>query len=417
MNFTLSKDQEEALSKINKWLETDKRFFILQGFAGTGKSFLMDLIAKRDIPNMFFTATTNKACKVLEGHINLPVKTIYSLLGLKMVEKEDKLVLSFPNPNKKPHFPKGSIIVIDEASMVGLELLKLIYKLPDVRVIFVGDPAQLPPVGEPMSGAWKMTDDSSCRSMLRTVMRNDNELLNLATKIRACLREQNYTSPVMEDIGENGDGVYLWDSQQEFEAVLLGDIKNVDFSETKVIAWRNKTVDYYNNMIRKHLGFKEDFEVNDILLLGKPVEREGVFIAHTDDEFVVKEAIKDNVVIFDNIHRVEYWELFVTGTQEIALKIPKDQEYLNSILAKKANIANNATAANKKRAWEDFWRLKNYFDEVRYGYALTAHRAQGSTLTECYIDQQDIISNYKCQEAFQCLYVAATRATKQIHTF
>jgi len=414
--INLSVNQQEALKAIKKWIKTKERFFLLQGFAGTGKTFLTKMISQSDIPNLYFSATTNKASKVLENNLGVSVKTIYSLLGLKMEEREDRLVLT--KSDKPIYFPRGSIIVVDEASMVGRELLNVIISMPAIRVIFVGDPAQLPPVNEVSSPAWKTIDNESNRAILRTVMRNDNELLNMATEIRACLREKNYVSPIRQDVSAEGDGVYLFDSKREFEDHLLSKIRSVNFNETKVIAWRNDTVNYYNTIIRRKLGFTQKYEAGDIILIGKPVVRNDEFIAHTDDEYIVEEATNENYVVIDDIHDIEYWELYVkNNNQEIILKVPVDQDALNVILSRKAIEARNASKGGKRAAWMEFWDLKNYFDEVRYGYALTAHRAQGSTITECYIDQQDILCNYKSQEAFQCLYVAATRPTKRIYTF
>jgi len=414
--INLSVNQQEALKAIKKWIKTKERFFLLQGFAGTGKTFLTKMISQSDIPNLYFSATTNKASKVLENNLGVSVKTIYSLLGLKMEEREDRLVLT--KSDKPIYFPRGSIIVVDEASMVGRELLNVIISMPAIRVIFVGDPAQLPPVNEVSSPAWKTIDNESNRAILRTVMRNDNELLNMATEIRSCLREKNYVSPIRQDVSAEGDGVYLFDSKREFEDHLLSKIRSVNFNETKVIAWRNDTVNYYNTIIRRKLGFTQKYEAGDIILIGKPVVRNDEFIAHTDDEYIVEEATNENYVVIDDIHDIEYWELYVkNNNQEIILKVPVDQDALNVILSRKAIEARNASKGGKRAAWMEFWDLKNYFDEVRYGYALTAHRAQGSTITECYIDQQDILCNYKSQEAFQCLYVAATRPTKRIYTF
>ena len=340
--INLSVDQQEALKAIKKWIKTKERFFLLQGFAGTGKTFLTKLIAQSNIPNLYFSATTNKASKVLENNLGVSVKTIYSLLGLKMEEREDRLVLT--KSDKPIYFPKGSIIVVDEASMVGRELLNVIISMPAIRVIFVGDPAQLPPVNEISSPAWKTIDKESNRAILRTVMRNDNELLNMATEIRACLREKNYISPIRQDVSAEGDGVFLFDSKREFEDHLLSKIRSVNFNETKVIAWRNDTVNYYNTIIRRKLGFTQKYEAGDIILIGKPVVRNDEFIAHTDDEYIVEEATNENYVVIDDIHDIEYWELYVkNNNQEIILKVPVDQDALNVLLSRKAIEAKNVS--------------------------------------------------------------------------
>ena len=411
----LSNDQTVVLKKIKKWIKTKEQFFILKGFAGTGKSFLMRLIAEDNIKNLYFSATTNKACKVLQDSIGQPVKTIYSLLGLRMEQSEDRLVLNIPE--KPSYFPRNSIVVVDESSMIGMDLLKAIFscsKHYNVRFLFVGDPAQIPPVGEIMSPVWRLDIDDEYVGFLQQVMRNDNELLNLATNIRTCLKEKKYISPFEHDVSDFDEGVFMLPSQQDFENKIL---QYKDFTKVKVIAWRNKTVDYYNNIVRKSLGFNDRFNVGDVLLIGEPVEREDVFIAHKDDEYIVTGVTENNVVTFDDCD-IEFWGLYTRGTeQDLFLRIPKNANEVESLLIYKANYAKKCPKFEKKQAWKEFWYIKKYFDCVRYGYALTSHRAQGSTLEECFIDQQDILCNQKSQEAFQCLYVAATRATKKIYSY
>jgi len=52
---------------------------------------------------------------------------------------------------------------------------------------------------------------------------------------------------------------------------------------------------------------------------------------------------------------------------------------------------------------------------VKYAYAITAHRAQGSTYDTVYVDYQDILMNRERYEAFQCLYVASSRPRKTLY--
>jgi exodeoxyribonuclease-5 len=415
----LNEDQKTAWNKLLKWIEGPSSYFVLSGFAGTGKSYLMGELSRAGIENLYFTATTNKAAKVLSTTMNTKAKTIYSLLGIRMEEKDDKLVL---NIAKKPvYFPKGSIIIIDEASMVGTDLMNIIddavFK-SGIRIIYVGDPAQLPPVGEKMSPAWNITKNPECKAVLRQVMRNDNELLNLATKIRSGMANSEYKNKnvyIEHDQSANGEGVCVFSSFQKFEDHLILNTPNIDFSLTKVISWTNSTVNYYNSIIRQKLGYTDLFCVNEIILLAKPVERDDVMVAHTDDEFIVKKVHKVDVDIDDDT--IDAYRLDVSGTIDLSLYIAKDQEKLNLILRDKADIANKCPKQYKSEAWKEFWKVKKMFDEVRYGYAMTAHRAQGSTIETCYIDQVNILSNAKKLEALQCLYVAATRPTKSIYTY
>ena len=66
------------------------------------------------------------------------------------------------------------------------------------------------------------------------------------------------------------------------------------------------------------------------------------------------------------------------------------------------------------KLWQKFWQHKELFHGVKYAYALTAHRSQGSTYQSVWVDYQDILLNRSRKEAFQCLYVACSRPTTQL---
>lgn len=410
----LSEDQAEAWGKLLKWVADPSRpYFVLKGYAGTGKTFLLEKL-KGVSDNVYFSAPTNKATGVLSKAVARAAKTTYSILGLRMEQVEDKLVLT---PSRDtPYFPKGSILVIDEAGVVSTQLCEAIEAARvrnQIKILFVGDPAQLPPVGERTSPSWRMTEDPECRSMLRKVMRFDNQLLTLSVALRECIKNKDWVSPLESDHEETG--VWKWKSRESFDRALLKRISREAVPDTKVVAWRNKTVNRYNLMIRDALGFTGDYCVGDSLLLAEPVQTAGTIIAHIDEEFLVKE-VDESLVKVDN-KQVEVWRLTVEGARRLVLDIAKDQADVDVILGEKAAIAQRSQGQGRKTAWADFWDTKHLFNRVRYGYALTAHRAQGSTYKDVWIDQMDILSNPNKREAFRCLYVAATRPTTNLYSF
>ena len=172
-------------------------------------------------------------------------------------------------------------------------------------------------------------------------------------------------------------------------------------------------------MIREALGHTGKFDVNDILLLAEPIDRDGTLIAHTDDEYTIKQVTRDILTIYEDFHpvQIDTWRLEVSGDQELILQIPARPVQLQSILSQKASQARRATKQDRVNKWRDFWDTKHMFQAVRYGYALTAHRAQGSTYKECYVDQQDILCNTSKRESFRCLYVACTRPTTNLYSY
>lgn len=207
----LSKDQEVAWKKLVEWVRRSDPYFVLRGFAGTGKTFLLQkLLGEAGSTSFKFTAPTNKAAKVLSQMIDRPASTIHSLLGLRMVPHEEGMRLEYPN--SMPRVSRKAIVVVDEASMVGTELAEFIEKARvqcGFRVLYVGDPAQLNPIGERASPTWNSTKEDVNRAMLREVMRFDNQLLNLSLRIRKRMREKDFRSPTSAT-GTTRRARYTW---------------------------------------------------------------------------------------------------------------------------------------------------------------------------------------------------------------
>lgn len=415
---TLSDDQQLAWTKILAWTgRRDQPYFSLRGFAGTGKTYLLQKLSATGA-NVYYTAPTNKAAKVLGNSVNSPAKTTYSMLGLRMEQHEDRLVLTASG--REPYFPRGSIVVIDEASMVGrvlrdaVEASRVRYGL---RVLYVGDPAQLPPVGEKRSLVWRLAADDSCRAMLKQVMRNDSQLLDLATSIRDCILNKRYVTP-LRSAHDATKGVFKYKSREAFIRQLLRRTTADTTIHTKVAAWRNRTVEQYNDIVREHLGYVGPYVVNDVLLLAQPLERDGALVAHTDDEYRVTAIEQSEISLLDcnvPVHRIHARQ--TDGDNEHILTAAHNQSRVDRLLSRLADAARRSPARERKNAWQAFWSAHGQFDQVRYGYALTAHRLQGSTYTNVYVDQQDILANSNEGEAFRCLYVACTRPTTTLHSY
>jgi AAA domain len=414
----LSDDQEIAWTKLQAWLKTDASCFVLKGFAGTGKTWLLRLL-KTVCRDIVYTAPTNKAAKVLGSSVGTLAKTTYSALGLRMEQQEDAMVLT--ESSRAPYYAPGTILVVDETSMVGQLLTAAILRtITDmgIRVIFVGDPAQLPPVGETRSPAWSVNRAPECNAMLRKVMRNDSQLLTLATNIRACIKTRDWTSPLRSD-HDDVQGVWKWKTRTKFIDKVLERITcPQDAVQTKIIAWRNKTVDEYNGIVRKHLGFNERYCIGDQMLLVQPLKDGDTIIAHTDDDFSITDVAELTVSLHDvEIPVYEIAARQTDGDWSKNLYVPRRRAVLDDLLNRLARRARASKGAGRKLAWQEFWSVHEQFHDVRYGYAFTSHRAQGSTVTNVWVDQQDTLSNRNSREAFQCFYVQSTRPTTQLHSF
>ena len=462
----LSDDQYEAFLKLCKWLRKNRdedvsaslespknngdRFFILRGYSGSGKTFLLHRlvlwlkIIETDY-DYLFTAPTNKATKILRG-IDPRAKTTYSALKLSMSEHEDTNILV---AGDSPDLKERSLLCIDEASMLGKDITARMIETSNelgLKVLLVGDPAQLRPVKEYSSPAWKLTKKPENRAMLREVKRFDNQLLDSSIRIRKELRSVVKGNPsrslrelLYSDNDKNGGIYHLSQRALENKIRDLCVLGVSAFQNTKVIAWRNKVVNTYNDIIREALGFNEEFCDGELILLAEPlttiVYGQRRIIATVDDEFMItsvgrtlcnpQSLLENNI---NGLNSFEYWTL-VTRDHISLNVVPRDdtiyKENLSIIAAhaRKVKIPNgspkdpNIVLAKKQRAslWRDFWKLRYQFTAVRYSYAQTCHRCQGSSIPDVILDAKDIMSNTDLEEKLQALYVGSTRAQKRLY--
>lgn len=410
-------DQKQALSKLRLWLAIPKeklngtnRGFVLKGVAGSGKTFLLkQLIKENPHFDWHLTAPTNKAAKEIEKATGMAAGTIHSKLGLVMKAGDsEKMVLT--DANKPMPFYDKSIVVVDESSMNNEQLVDFIWSKTgprfgyNLRVIFMGDPAQLPPVGEKKTKSWSLAAKENSVNM-KEVKRFDNQLLTLSVRIREQMRAKDFSNPILDDHDEDG-GVFVLNNKS-FERHILDNASIDRFTNHKVLAWRNRTVNSWNDKIRKELGFNDDYNVGDLVLMASMMTFEEKSI-HVDDEFKILHADQDDVKVHDRV--IPSWILKAKNDElTVTLKVPVDIRDLDDYLAKLASDARRAKGYEVRLGWEKFWKLKETFQTLRFAYAMTTHRSQGSTYDGVYVDTVDTLANPEKMESLKCLYVESTR--------
>lgn len=411
----LTAEQSSALTAMLDFMaDPSKFFFALSGYAGTGKTFLMQEIVRRcqsSSAQFAFTAPTNKAAKVLCA-ITGRACTIYSLLGLR-IEKNGELK-ELVGGEAPQDLSELDVIFLDEASMVNKKLfalLKEIAKFHKVKIIFLGDPAQLPPVGEPSSPVWDLESSAT----LTQVLRYDNQILKLVTAVRATV---DSITPSINIRSDNAGGEGVWKlpktgfKQSIYDEAVRGAFS--DSSKGKVIAWRNVRVDEYNDLIRRAIFGAEampgNFLLGDRIIATAPCKKGDDSLLATDDEAIIEGVI---ATMHPTHPKYRAFELKCRTEQDAVIRLtvlhPASQaEFENDC----QHLAHQAKEYPK--VWKAFWALKDIFHEVKYGYAITTHRAQGSTYETVWVDFQDILLNRNRREAFQCLYVACSRPTTKL---
>lgn len=175
----LSPEQERAIVAIQRWsnegfYQTAKPF-ILAGYAGTGKTTLMQYFINQQDEPVLCCAPTGKAASVLQAKLtNAKVCTVHSALykpvsaSVAHLQLLESMLLHNPNDIKlqqqvlaerqrlskrnvtfalkeETSILPGQLVIVDEASMVTRKMQED-FAATGARVIFVGDPGQLPPV-------------------------------------------------------------------------------------------------------------------------------------------------------------------------------------------------------------------------------------------------------------------------------
>lgn len=458
----LTPHQARALVKLKAWhalpWTPDNFHFILQGFSGTGKSFLMKVFYKwigtlngeDPYTTVHWCAPTHKAAKVLSNFVDTEAGTLHSLLCLRPDHSEEEVATFKPDPYAKSVIVPRSILGVDEGSMVGTELIGHVISSATrnrCKVLWIGDPAQLPPVGEETSPAFALTQNKAYRTYLQEVVRYDGGLLDLATAIRTAVMDEDFQFKPTTAFS-HPPAVTFVEGDDFLDEILRRAKKGPQvFEETKVLAWRNKTVNEYNARIREVIGYDQPYVAGEMLLtsgaysLQDPAETTEPIIVNSETEFRVESVQEGEVhiplgtsgeVIDVSVYYLEVCEPFLWR-----LQVAQEPSHLDYLKTRLADYAKQLARIEKTKsrpaleamkvavigktgrtsrilpsalAWRNYWMWIGQFHAVRYPYALTVHRSQGSTYDHVMVDQRDILYNRNADEALRCLYVANTRA-------
>lgn len=177
-----TKRESDAIEEKVRALEVlfSQRISILTGGAGTGKTSVLKILLKQLRESEGVTATllaapTGKARVRLQAITGRSANTIHQVLDDAGMLGPNYRILDAPEKGRR--IVKN--IVIDESSMPSVELLAALFRAVDMdafrRLIFVGDPYQLPPIGpgRPFVDAlrWMREGHPNCIAELKTCMR------------------------------------------------------------------------------------------------------------------------------------------------------------------------------------------------------------------------------------------------------
>jgi exodeoxyribonuclease-5 len=443
-----TEDQSEALRKIAEYIIENNSdvIFLLTGYAGTGKtsvisSFVrtLDMLRIRSV----LLAPTGRAAKVLGSYAGRQALTIHKKIYRQKSSKDGmgSFIL-----DRNLH--RATYFIVDEASMISNissdaslfgsgklldDLLEYVYSGTDCKLILVGDPAQLPPVGSNLSPALDTQSLGEYGFGLRTaglrqVVRQSETsgVLMNATKVRLQIYENDLTHPSMDCVNFN-DVIRL--SGEELIDELSASYGTCGLEGTIIVVNSNKQANRYNQGIRNRIFFREEeISPGDMVMIVK----NNYFLVEDDEEgpgFIANGDIAEVKKIRKYTERYGFrfaeMELYfpdynfeveskvmmdVLHLDTPALPTEKNRELFQNILADYLHIRTRRKQYQAIR--EDPWYNAL---QIKFAYAVTCHKAQGGQWERVFIDQGMFNRNEITIDYLRWFYTALTRSTDRVY--
>lgn len=420
---------------------------VLRGYAGTGKTTLVGALVtamRRRGGPVVLLAPTGRAAKVLAAHARMEASTIHRRI-YRVGEEADGFQVG-PAPNRD----RGALFIVDEASMIGgagleegfgsrdllADLIEHVFSAPGCRLLFVGDPAQLPPVGSNRSPALSVEHlrglglAVGAVELTEVVRQADaSGILRNATALRAlvtAVKEPGAATPM--PCFEAFTDVLRTDGHDLQEALESAYARDGD-DEVCVICRSNKRAYLYNQQVRIRIhGYEEELSPGDRLMVvrnnylwaglngrpelianGEPIT---VLRVHREEE---RYGLR-----FADI-TAEWWSggqareieakvmLDTLAAESPALPVPRMRQLVQAV---KEQLGAPGKRERIRRLREDPYANAL---QVKYAYAVTCHKAQGGQWRTVFVDQGYLTEEMVDQEYLRWLYTAVTRATHRLH--
>lgn len=449
--ITLNDQQTEGLGKILEWLKSDKMFFTLAGVAGSGKSTISKKII--ELCNIYesdicISAPTHKAVKVVSRMSEIQGKTMHTILGLRPDVQLENFLPNFPEfaPIAPPKIGNYKLIFIDEASMINSELFKFLKKLNrgfKVKILFMGDPCQIPPVGEAQSVVF--SDPEIEIFWLTKVIRQkgSNPLMPIYDAIRSNLDDYYGGFERITNINEKGEGVLFTSSKGEFRNLIIeefsSDKAKNDIEYVKLIAWTNDSVMKSNYLIRNIIyGENPDIvELNENLMGYRTISDATMkfnIIENSGDYRVIKKStLEENMYGILGYRLTLREKIDETYNNDTDVFLIDNSDHVNLHRYAGMHDMFRDQAVKNKKLWRKYYEFrrknmilvdidqfengakrgkKDYIKkDICYGYSITGHKSQGSTYNRVFLLLNNIYESSNINERNRITYVALSRPT------
>jgi exodeoxyribonuclease V len=437
--------QRRAADALERLLATDREHatLVLKGYAGTGKTSLVGALVKvlhAEKRPVVLMAPTGRAAKVLGSYARHFASTIHR--RIYRISGQDEYDMG---ASVAVHKDAGALFIVDEASMIGRsggdgafgmrdllgDLFEHVFAVPGCKLLLIGDPAQLPPVGSDHSPALETKDLKEMGLtagviQLTEVVRQAEAsgILVNATALRAILDEEK---PMPQFVGgfvdvERIDGYDLQDALESAYSREGAD-------EVCLICRSNKRAYEYSMQVRTRIyGYEEELSGGDRLM----VVKNNYFWAGQNGK---PELIANGeTILVQRVGNVEerYGLRFCDITaswwngieeRELEVKVMLDVLAANSPALpgeRQREFNNNVMQGFTARTKGQLYRMLKedpYANalQVKYAYAVTAHKAQGGQWNTVFVDQGYVTEEMIDKEYVRWLYTAITRASQKLY--
>jgi exodeoxyribonuclease-5 len=449
--FEPTAGQAELADRLGAFLtDPDPRsVFVLKGYAGTGKtSFVSAMI--RMLPaagrKSVLLAPTGRAAKVLAGYAGQHAWTIHKRIYFQRMGRDGSISLVL-----QKNLYKNTLFIVDEASMIAGsaqdkdqvfssrnlldDLMDYVAEGESCKLLLIGDTAQLPPVGMPISPALDLEYLRSRYNLkihsfeLTEVMRQslNSGILYNATRMREIIASGQPSKHLFQ-LGRDGDISRV--AGPDLEDLLHSSFAASGLSDTVVITRSNKRANLFNREIRNRILFYDnEISAGDCLMVVRnnyfwldPQSGPG-FIANGD------------LVEVMGIRNTEELYGFRFADATIRLVDYPDEPHLDAklmldvLMAESPALPDDAYRKLFSAVQEDYSdiprrilrlekvRTNPYFNalQVKFAYALTCHKTQGGQWQNVFIDQGYLKEEMIDNEYLRWLYTALTRATVKVY--
>ena len=442
--FTPNEDQAALVEQLGRFVlsPSENKVFLLRGYAGTGKTSMVSaLVRALDKLRMHcvLLAPTGRAAKVLSHYSGFPAFTIH-----KYIYRQERIdVESFGLAENKA---TNTLFIVDESSMIATQadnttfgtgnlledLIHFVYNGHRCSILFVGDDAQLPPVGQTDSLALQAPSLASfglevTSAVLSQVARQalGSEILVNATRIRQSLATDLQIVPITE-----GTDVQRFTGDQLVE-LLENSYRDVGLEETLILTRSNRRTNLYNQGIRNRILWREELlSTGDRLMVSKnnyfwTEQYEDLpFLANGDLLEVVRTRNEREIYGFHfvdaSLRALDYdWEIDVMlWLDTLTTDSPEANYQMHKDLF--ARIAEDYPEIRSRRELWKTIKASPYYNalQVRFAYAVTCHKAQGGQWKHVYIDPgkqvEDLATDEERKDYLRWFYTALTRATEHV---